>query len=92
MQWNWGKNKGEGMDIRHTMSGEGKKPQGMFLFTIKFYVNFFHKSGSFTFSAKDLFSQIQGFKAQNCKIHISKTVSSLQNITLVLVLDHERCA
>ena len=33
---------------------------------------FFHESGSFTFLAKDLFWQIQGFNGQNCKIHIPK--------------------
>ena len=50
----------------------------------------FYKPGSFTFLVKDLFSQIQGFNAQNCKIHIPKTVASFRNIALVLVLDYER--
>ena len=36
-----------------------------------------------------MFSQIQGFIAQNCKANIPKIVSLFQNITLFLVLDHE---
>ena len=41
MRENWGKNKGVGIEMRHTNSGKGWKPQEMFLFTIKFYAIFF---------------------------------------------------
>ena len=47
-----------------------------------FFFFFFHESGSFTFfrNVFDLFSKIQGFNAQNCKICIPKSVSFFQNI------------
>ena len=67
------------MKMRHTKSGEGKKHRKCFCLQLHF-------------SAKVLFSQIYGLNAQNCKIHIPKRASILQNIRLVLVLDHETCA
>ena len=62
------------------------------MFTITFYINVFVESSSFIFLVKDSFPKISGFNAQNCKIPIPKRVSFLQNVPLVLVLDHETCA
>ena len=56
----------------------------MFLFTITFYVIFFHGLGSFTFLAKDLFSKSLGFNVQNCNFYFAKSTTNFG-------LDHERC-
>ena len=48
----------------------------MFLFTITFYVIFFHGLGSFTFLAKDLFSKSLGFNVQNCNFYFAKSTTN----------------
>ena len=92
MQSNWGKNKDALMEIRHRRSGEGCHKKCICL-QLNFMQKFFHKSCSFTFLAKDLFSEIYGFNAHYCKIHIPKLVCFCKIYhQFQLVLDHERCA